>query len=276
MKTVPALVSSSGPSGGSIYASNGHDRHRVAIVPVVSRTEAPAATSDDTDTQLGLDANDERLIEMPETEMDEFDAFEEQIPMTALATTSSSTPPNTPTLQLEKSAPRRRKYLALISTCFVLLLLAGLGTTFVLRGRDAGPDSSTIQRHSSQVKQSSNVSPTQIPGASIYPSLASSYTGTVADLMTQEKTPLRLTNIQQNQESIQGFCRGLGLTGSFTGTVTPSGQVRFIVTLYGGAESLLFEGTIKVGGDVVGTFTVLNQQGHKTGESGLWNVAASS
>ena len=110
----------------------------------------------------------------------------------------------------------------------------------------------------------------------MYPSLASSYTGTVADLMTQEKTPLRLTNIQQNQESIQGFFQGLGLTGSFTGTVTPSGQVRFIVTLYGGAESLLFEGTIKVGGDVVGTFTVLNQQGHKTGESGLWNVAASS
>jgi hypothetical protein len=46
--------------------------------------------------------------------------------------------------------------------------------------------------------------------------------------------------------------------------------------LYGGTESLLFEGTIKVGGDMVGTFTVLNQQGHKTGESGLWNMAASS
>jgi hypothetical protein len=39
MQTVPALASRSGSSGGSNHASNGHDRHRVAIVPVVSQIE---------------------------------------------------------------------------------------------------------------------------------------------------------------------------------------------------------------------------------------------
>src|SRR5690242_350747 len=42
MQTVLALVSQSGPSGGSNHASNGHGRHRVAIVPVVSQIEVLA------------------------------------------------------------------------------------------------------------------------------------------------------------------------------------------------------------------------------------------
>jgi hypothetical protein len=93
--------------------------------------------------------------------------------------------------------------------------------------------------------------------------------------MTQEKTTLLLTNIQQNQEGIQGAFQGLGLVGPFKGTVTPTGRVQFTMTIYVGGEALLFEGNIKVGGDIAGSFAVLNQREQRTGEAGIWDMAAS-
>ena len=279
MKTVPALVSQSGPSGGSNHASNGHDRHSVATVPVVSPGAEPDGAGDDAIAQYAMDASNDQVAEMPEAEMDEGDAFDGQITMMEPTATSPvpSNPPASPSLPARKPAPRWKKSLVLVSACLVLLLLiAGLGTAFVLHARGNGPVSPTSQKHSAQVVSSSNASPTQIPGASLYPSLAASYAGTVADLMTRENTPLHLTDIQQNLGSIQGFFQGLGLAGPFNGTVTTSGQVQFTVTLYADKQSLLFEGTIKVGGDMVGTFAVLNQQGQPSGETGLWNMAANS
>jgi hypothetical protein len=44
------------------------------------------------------------------------------------------------------------------------------------------------------------------------------------------------------------------------------------VSVYGGNEILSFEGTIKIGGDIVGTFDAVDQNGNKLGESGLWNA----
>ena len=279
MKTVPALASQSGPSGGSNHASNGHDRHRVATVPVVPQTVVPSGAGDDVIPQFAIDANDGQDVEMLEAEMNEGDAFDGQIITIDPPATSPapSMTPASPSSLSKKSAPRWKKSLVLVSVCLALLLLiAGLGTAFVLHARENGSTPSMSQKHVAQVVSSSNASPTQIPGASLYPALVASYAGTVADLMTKEKTPLHLTDIQQNLGSIQGFFQGLGLAGIFNGTVTPSGQIQFMVTLYADKQSLLFEGTIKVGGDMVGTFAVLNQQGRPSGETGLWNMAASS
>jgi len=79
-----------------------------------------------------------------------------------------------------------------------------------------------------------------------------------------------LTDIKQNQGSFQGHFQGLGLVGTFKGTVSVDGNVHFTVSIWGGTETLSFDGTIKIGGDIAGTFDALDPNGNKTGESGEW------
>jgi len=110
----------------------------------------------------------------------------------------------------------------------------------------------------------------------MYPPLATSYSGTVGDLMTQEHTDLLLADIRQSAKNIHGSFQGLGLVGSFNGTITPSGQVTFTVKVYQGTMTLVFQGQIKIGGDMVGDFAVFGEQGEHTGEFGLWNVVSNS
>ena len=74
----------------------------------------------------------------------------------------------------------------------------------------------------------------------------------------------------QSGGNIQGSFQGLGLVGNFKGTVTTGGNVHFTVSVYGGTEILSFEGTIKIGGDIAGTFDAVDQNGNKLGESGTW------
>ncbi len=92
--------------------------------------------------------------------------------------------------------------------------------------------------------------------------------------MNNEKTPMFLTRLQQSQGKIRGNFQGLGLAGPFTGTVAPDGQVHFTVKDSTADLTIAFEGVIKVGGDIVGTFAVLDRNGTRTGETGLWNLAA--
>lgn len=174
-----------------------------------------------------------------------------------------------------------RKPLVLVLAALALLLAAGTGTGFLLHN---GSAPGTVQKHAPLSRPTATTTGTTRntdrlnvnPGASIYPLLAASYAGTVADIMTKENTDLFLTNIQQNQQQIQGSFRGLGLTGAFNGTITPDGQVSFTVKIYRGTMLLQFEGTIKIGGDMAGSFAVMGQQGQHTGEIGLWNVASSN
>jgi serine/threonine protein kinase len=121
----------------------------------------------------------------------------------------------------------------------------------------------------------SAVTPVSTPtlGSPVYPNLASSYAGTIYDSLTKQQTTLCLMNIQQSQENIHGTLQGLGLAGTFQGTVTTNLQLSFTMPLYAGTEVLACKGAIKVGGDLTGTFKVYNQQGNFTGESGLWNVS---
>ena len=66
--------------------------------------------------------------------------------------------------------------------------------------------------------------------------------------------------------------RAWGLAGHFTGNVTSKGHVQF--TVLTGISTLSFEGDIKIGGDITGTFEALNQQRQFTGEFGPWNVSS--
>jgi len=168
--------------------------------------------------------------------------------------------------------PGLRKRLTLVLSLLVLFLMACMGTGFLLHAASAP---AAMQRTVPLSKSTVKPSATLIPDAPVYPLLAALYTGTVGDLMTQERTNLLLMDIQQSREDISGSFQGLGLVGSFEGTVTASGQVTFTVKIYSGKMNLVFDGQIKVGGDMAGSFAVLDQQGQRTGEAGLWNVASS-
>ena len=104
--------------------------------------------------------------------------------------------------------------------------------------------------------------------------MSSSYAGTVLDLLNNERTGLFLTQIHQNNGNITGYFQGLGMAGPFTGTVTRAGHLQFTVTVLGGSSFLSFDGDIKIGGDITGTFKALNQQRQFTGESGIWNTSS--
>jgi serine/threonine protein kinase len=177
-----------------------------------------------------------------------------------------------PSLQHLSSTPRLRKRRALLPIFLALLLLVafGMGLLAVILRQDHAV--STTKRITPTLTSS-----TPTPGFPAYPYINTSYAGTVFDLMTKQKTGLFLTHVQQNGGSISGYFRGLGLVGPFKGTVNSMGHVQFTVTVNGaGVSTLSFEGDIKIGGDITGTFEALNQHGQRTGESGLWNVASNS
>lgn len=214
--------------------------------------------------------SDEQVVNAPESDSFEqfttIDPVESPSPVAPVSLSSTSRPP----------VSRSWKHPVLLASLLALILMAGMGTGFLLHGGGNRLAPTTLQRSDSHADPVRKSLPAQISGASLYPPLATSYAGTVADLMTQEKTTLLLTNIQQNLGDMHGAFQGLGFVGLFKGTVTSTGQVHFTVTIYAGEETLAFDGTIKVGGDMVGSFAVLNQHGQRTGESGLWNVAANS
>ncbi len=167
-----------------------------------------------------------------------------------------------------------RKRSILLSIALLLLLTGSIGGNIVFNAlRHSVTNSPTPQtRISSTVKAHATVPVT----ASLYHNLASRYGGTIADIVANEKTPMFLTNVQQNQGNIHGVFNGLGLAGTFTGTVTETGHVQFRVTIQGGNSTLAFTGDIKVGGDLVGSYQVLDQRGQPTGDSGIWNLASNA
>lgn len=177
-----------------------------------------------------------------------------------------------PSLQHLPRTPRLRKRRALLSILLALLFIVAIGMGLLqLVLRQSGP-ASTVQTVTRTLTSS-----TPTPGVPMYPNIASSYAGTVADLMTNQQTSLFLTHVQQSGGSISGYFQGLGLVGPFKGTVTPAGHVQFTVTVnWAGASTLSFEGDIKIGGDIAGTFDALDQHGQFTGESGPWYGVSNS
>ncbi len=169
-------------------------------------------------------------------------------------------------------AGHKRREILLI---FALALLVGaiIGISFFIFLARSPGHSPVTQKTSPSL---TSPTPTVNHPSSIYPRLATSYAGTVVDLLNNEKTAMYLTGVQQNQDRLSGQFQGLGLAGPFTGTVTRSGHIQFTVDVKSNQEILAFDGDIKIGGDIAGSFVVQNQQGDKTGESGVWNLAAGS
>ncbi len=152
----------------------------------------------------------------------------------------------------------------------ILMLVIGTALTFVALQRHSMPPAISPGATSDPAR----TIPTNVTtSASAYPTIGPSYAGTILDLMNNEKTSVFLTQIHQNNGTITGYFQGLGMAGPFTGTVTHSGHLQFTVTVLGGTSFLLFDGDIKIGGDITGAFKALNQQKQFTGESGIWNAS---
>jgi serine/threonine protein kinase len=175
-----------------------------------------------------------------------------------------------PPLQQERPEreARRRGILLPVLLALLLCLVAG-GVSllaFASRATSSPPASHTVTPARTPSIPASTVT------VSPFPQLATSYAGTIFDLLSKQTTPMYLTNVKQSGGNIQGTFSGLGQVGPFKGTVSTGGKVQFTVSVYGGTETLSFEGTIKIGGDIVGTMDALDLNGNKMGESGIWNA----
>jgi eukaryotic-like serine/threonine-protein kinase len=183
---------------------------------------------------------------------------------------------STPVLQNQDRPPRSRKNSILFIILAVILAIAA-GSILLPFALQHNKTSSTTQGVTSTLTSStapSTTTPNLTVVVSAYPDIRSSYAGTVLDLMNNETTGLFLTQIHQDGGNITGYFKGLGLAGPFTGTVTHTGHLQFTVTVQNGSSFLSFNGDIKIGGDITGTFEALNQQKQFTGESGPWNASS--
>lgn len=179
-----------------------------------------------------------------------------------------------PSLHEKAQQLRSRKTSVIGAIILAALLLAGLGIGIFYFAFAGGQHSGTVPGQKPPASQ--NLTPlasaTSTGQESIYPPLVSHYSGTISDMVTNAKTPMMLTQITQTGGQIRGNFTGLGLAGPLIGTVDTKANIHFQVTIYGGAGTIDFEGTIKLGGTLAGNYRVLRNQ-QPTGEFGLWSVS---
>lgn len=191
-------------------------------------------------------------------------------------------PSSTPALQNNTKPPRSRKnaFLFIVLAAMLTIVVGAVLLSFALRHNDTVSTAQGVTpTHALSTSLPTNTPAPTPPvkittGVSKYPDIRPSYAGTVLDLLNNEKTSLYLTQIHQTNGNIMGYFKGLGLAGPFTGSVTRTGHLQFTVAVQGGSSFLSFDGDIKIGGDLTGTFEALNQQRQFTGESGPWNASS--
>jgi serine/threonine protein kinase len=157
--------------------------------------------------------------------------------------------------------------LLLFSLLAVVVLgsVAGGFLLFTLWSRHPTP--APVVRHAiHKPAQTSTLAECAVPGTPVpgspYPQLAPCYAGTINDIgVAKEKTVLYLTGIKQQQGNISGRFQGLGVTGTFKGTISQNGSVQFVVKLTGRADTIRFNGDSKYGGDITGSFTAYDKNG---------------
>jgi serine/threonine protein kinase len=177
-------------------------------------------------------------------------------------------------MQRGKPAHHLRRRELLLPTILALLLIVVTVVGFSLYA--------LRPQHSNPPIQYVALTPTRPPRATpsipaaLYPQLSTVYAGTIFDIgVANEKTALYLSDVHQDQGNFSGKFQGLGKVGTFSGTLTKEGELRFTVVIPANG-TISFQGNIKIGGDLTGEFYILNQSGQRTGEFGEWNVSAIS
>lgn len=189
-----------------------------------------------------------------------------------------------------------------LATLALLLLALGVGfaSAFFLLAHQAGPQTNqpgTVSqtRVVTQVatatptptptpKPTPTFTPTPQPTATTppasFPSLASTYTGTIHDNNGNINTSMSLNGISQRQQSIQGNFHvdpPLNGNGPFTGTVNANSAIQFIVHSSdpGARAPLFFSGQIQKNGAMSGQYCSLDATGQcnpNVGGYGTWSV----
>ena len=207
------------------------------------------------------------------TESEDTDAGEEEESVPALRL-GDEPPPALLSEKQQETRTRKRNRISIASFVLLALIVVGLAPFFffVYPALSTPFSSSTAQK--SPVTSISHT-PSPKVGTYPYPPLADLYAGTISDIaVAHTTTKLYLMQVHQNQGNFAGTFQGLGLVGPFTGTVTPAGNVHLVI--HYGAGSLIFDGAIKIGGDMEGNFYAVDQQERRIGEYGLWYVSAAS
>jgi len=169
--------------------------------------------------------------------------------------------------ELARKKGHRKTLFALVGT-LVALSLVGIGIPEFLIHLPHSHPNMTHTRLAITV-------PTAIPTISQapYPTLASSYTGTVKDFMNNTKTFPTLTDIKQNKSSIHGYYDGSDFSGPFDGTIDTNGNIAFMIKLPGRNMNISFTGNVKTGGAMAGWFRITDSKtGQYTGEDGQWSM----
>ena len=122
--------------------------------------------------------------------------------------------------------------------------------------------------------------PTPQP-APAYPSLVTAYSGTIYDASAHLSGRMALSHIQQQYSRVSGsllLSQGLSGNAPFSGTLSTSGTLSFIVTPYTRYLPLLFIGQLKSDGSITGTYCSEqhNQCDYSGGGYGTWHVTPSA
>ena len=154
----------------------------------------------------------------------------------------------------EPRGSRNRAFL-IIGIVVIVLFIAGAAGVFALHAANNGTTVSTP-------------TPTATPVP--YPHVASAYSGSVHNTTFNQNANMIMTSVTQDNGTLNGSIQfGLPLigSGSFTGTVTKSDAINFVVTSSDdGGVMLTFSGTIEPQGFMSGTYTVNN------GQKGTWRA----
>jgi eukaryotic-like serine/threonine-protein kinase len=171
-------------------------------------------------------------------------------------------------------SPLRNSKVRAFSLAFLMLLALGLGSLGIVLSATHHPANTPVTHATRTPAPRSTASPlasTPAPPISNYPQLAPSYGGRIGDSgVAHTVTNLYLAQIKQSGNHITGSFQGLYQVGPFTGTVSTNGVVNFTVKISVGVVNC--KGNIKVGGELEGTFTVVDQHGNSLGEYGVWTA----
>lgn len=175
-------------------------------------------------------------------------------------------------LQRQRNASRSGQQRVLFVMLLLVLLFAFVSIFAIWSSSVEAPVRSAVPI---TVTTNATVTGSRVATVPLYPPIAASYAGTITDIgVANEKTSMYLTDVQQKKGEISGMFQGLGKLGPFSGTVTKEGSVQFTVSLQAENVTISFNGHIKLGGDLVGEFYLLNQNGERTGEYGIWNASS--
>jgi serine/threonine protein kinase len=177
----------------------------------------------------------------------------------------------------------RRPLISITLSLLVLLLLAGGIGGFIFSRNQPTPAPASIHSTPSIQKPAFvsvpncplppfvPTSPVSPQGIQVFPAYGGTISNNVASTSTNNQgTPMCFADVRQNGQNISGKFGGLGFISTFKGTVTQE-RIKFTVPI-GNDRTYSFEGGIRSGGDMGGSYQVLDNTGQSLGESGLWEV----